>query len=1201
MRNSRIKYRIYLIGIGAILGILVFAGILLWERRQVVEELSGLSEIAELGPAIGALVHELQKERGASTGFIDGGNAFGHILEKQREATGESLAPLLSAFDDFDAKAYGGSLIDGIETVRGGLARLAEVRDGIDTRSLSVAAAVNFYTSVNAALIGVIGEMAALNSDAAVANHVIAYTILLQAKENAGLERAMGSAGFGGGRFSLMTHHRFLQLIAEQAALMAVFNTHATNDQKAFLAAIVTGAAVDEVERLREIAIGSRERGSVGGVTGTQWFEAATARIDLLKIAEDRLGADLRMLAAAKLRAAQAAFDIIAIVTVVLLAAVLALSYFIIHGIVGPLTAMTEAMGRLARGDRSVEIGSRDRRDEIGEMATALDAFRANAIELAEARDMLASGNAELGEALEVLARHAEEHNRLLLESVGEGIYGLDLDGHVTFINPAAARMVGYAVEELVGQPIHDLIHHCRPDGSPIRRENCPMCMAIASGDVLRDQDEVLWRQDGTSFPVEYTRTPVLKDGAIAGAVVTFRDVTARKRAEDTVRKLSQAVEQSPVSVMITDTNGVIEYVNPKFTLATGYAAEEAIGRNPSMLKSGHTTPGDYKSLWRTIIAGKTWEGELRNQRKNGEGFWEMEWISPIKAEDGKITHFVAVKEDITARKQSEDALKDNQAQLNLRVAELEETHEQLEAQAARLSELSRELTQERDRAEAANNSKSEFLANMSHEIRTPMNGILGMTNLALGTTLSDEQRKFVETSRDSANALLAIINDILDFSKLEAGKLALEEIDFHFGLTLDNILSMLGVGARDKGLEIGAAVAPGLPQWLRADEGRLRQILVNLVGNAIKFTERGEIEIRVSHRELDAGRIELRCEVVDTGIGISDAVRDKLFDRFTQADGSVSRRFGGTGLGLSICKQLTELMGGEIGIESEEGKGSTFWFTVPCRPGEPPNEAERDHAAPWPGQVEPLRVLVAEDHPLNQMLVSTMLGRAGHYVDLASNGIEAVSAVKTAPYDLVLMDIQMPEMDGLTATREIRRLPGALAQIPIIALTANAMAGDRERYLAAGMSDYISKPIEPDAFFAAIARASCGRSPGETGSKEEAQPADPVPLFDEAVLGRLRGTLGSERVRERLRAVGSESERLLGDIQDALGRGDLEAAQGLARELQGKASDLAASRIAVIARRIEGEIRTIEAAGREATRLERAIEQTQAWVETAG
>jgi len=290
------------------------------------------------------------------------------------------------------------------------------------------------------------------------------------------------------------------------------------------------------------------------------------------------------------------------------------------------------------------------------------------------------------------------------------------------------------------------------------------------------------------------------------------------------------------------------------------------------------------------------------------------------------------------------------------------------------------------------------------------------------------------------------------------------------------------------RGLTLTAELDPGLPPHLRGDPGRVRQVLFNLVSNAIKFTHQGGIVIRVGQRPLESGEVELRIEVADTGIGIAPELHPSLFGRFAQADSSTSRRYGGTGLGLAICRQLASLMGGDIGFDSEPGRGSRFWFTARCAVGTAPGPAPEDGEA-WPPLLHGgLKVLVAEDNQVNQLVIVTMLNRLGHQVDLAANGAEAVAAVERVPYDLVLMDVQMPEMDGPTATRAIRRLPGAASRVPIIALTANAMAGHREEYLAAGMNDYVSKPLKMRDLLAAMAR--CASKPRDgSGAAAESPP----------------------------------------------------------------------------------------------------------------
>jgi len=577
-------------------------------------------------------------------------------------------------------------------------------------------------------------------------------------------------------------------------------------------------------------------------------------------------------------------------------------------------------------------------------------------------------------------------------------------------------------------------------------------------------------RPDGGLIWVRVEANPRLgPDGEVIGLFGIVQDITERKAAEarllESQRMLSDAIESISQGFVLYDRDDRFVLANSKLRqmfpalhdlLQPGVSFSDTL--REWCKRAGTATDTDRFADWyaRTMASHRA-AGEPRNRRLPN-GRWLQ--FSDHRTSEGGIAGLVT---DITDFKAVEAALEQE-------VADLERARNDLESQKRALVESTAELTRARDAAEAANRAKSDFLAIMSHEIRTPMTGMIGMINLLAEMPLGEEQQRYANLALEAADGLLDVINDILDFSKLEAGRFEPEAIDFDVARLLSGILDSSRKKAVEQGLEFSLSLGHGMPGWLKGDPTRIRQVLLNLINNAIKFTSRGYVQVAASHRVLADDTIELRIEVADSGIGIPPDVKDRLFNAFIQADTSVSRKYGGSGLGLAICDKLCRMMGGTIGLDSTHHQGSTFWFTVMCHPTMPEVAAPALH----PSDTEagrPLHILVAEDSPIVATLIASLLQKKGHRADMVVNGADAVKTVQNAAYDLVLMDVQMPEMDGISAAKAIRGLAGAERAIPIIALTANAVVGQREQYLQAGMNDYVTKPIRPAALFAAIDR----------------------------------------------------------------------------------------------------------------------------------
>jgi len=636
---------------------------------------------------------------------------------------------------------------------------------------------------------------------------------------------------------------------------------------------------------------------------------------------------------------------------------------------------------------------------------------------------------------------------RLLFEKAPVAYHEIDREGTILRVNEAECRLLGYRAEEMVGRPAWEFV---APEMQAASRE--AIRRKISGAQPLVPYVREFARRDGTRLFLEFHENLVWDErGCVAGIFSAALDITARREAEAALARerqlLRTLIDSLPDLIFVKGADGRYLLVNEALARSVGLSSPaEAFGRTAADFYPAEVAARLQAEERRIVETGQPIIGH-QEPGTSSPGAWLLTTKVPIRDESGRVTAIVGLSRDITA------------------------IHE------ARLA------------IEANNRAKSDFLANMSHEIRTPLNGVIGMTGLLLDTALTAEQREYAETVRKSGDVLLTVINDILDFSKIEAGKLQIENLPFDLRLTLEEVNEMLCAKAEEQGLDLVLEYAPELPRHFIGDAGRIRQVLTNLIGNAIKFTETGYVSTSVSCDRQDGGQALMRVRVRDTGVGIPPEKLGMLFEKFTQADASTTRRYGGTGLGLAICKELVNLMGGEIGVESREGEGSTFWFRLPLALDAAP------HAAPAPEiDLRGLRVLIVDDNPVNRRVLHEQITSWGMRNGSYSSAPDALSALREAarsgdPYDFVLLDYQMPGMDGAQLASAIRADP-ALAGAALVMLTSVSHLGEAKSLEGSGIDACLIKPVRQSSLLDTLATTHARRiQSGGQRSRETAAP----------------------------------------------------------------------------------------------------------------
>ena len=659
--------------------------------------------------------------------------------------------------------------------------------------------------------------------------------------------------------------------------------------------------------------------------------------------------------------------------------------------------------------------------------------------------------------ALDVVRQREMRKLALVADRTTNAVIITDADQRIEWVNGGFERLTGYSLAEARGRKPGDLLQGPGTDPETVRQ----MSRQLAAREPV--SAEILnYGKDGTEYWLALEIQPVYADAGFAGFIAIESDITARKALELSLLRAETVARLGNWTYELTAGTGVWSRG------ARRIFAMEADEPAPDFVQAlSYFHPEDRERLRRTVVEAMK-SGEPFSIRVRALVGADVLWVAltaEVERSGGRARKIFGVLQDVTGV-----VLREQQ------------------------------LLAAREEAEIANRAKSQFLANMSHEIRTPMNGVMGMAALMQDDKgLTADQRRHLQVIQQSGASLLQTINEILDFSKIEAGRVEISPEGFDLPALLAELRALMAVQADAKDLDLTIECAPDVPKEVFGDAARLRQILINLVGNAVKFTEAGSVSLSVSSELFADGREGLRFDVSDTGIGIDPSVQETLFSSFTQADNTISRRYGGTGLGLAITRHLCDLMQGDVSVESWPGQGSTFTVRLPMRAARPGEAAQQAAEAPSVGQAPSAHILVAEDNEVNQLVIGAMLSTLGHSFEVAGDGAAAIKALRAGRFDLILMDVHMPEMDGVTAAQWIRASDMAQRDIPIVALTADALEGHRERYLAAGMTDYVTKPVEMTALALAIGRALGGGCPSTAASGRpsaaEPQGGDEEPL----------------------------------------------------------------------------------------------------------